>query len=197
MRTVSFPVTIVTGNPGEKPRLAMQQLCWPARCACCGAPNEGSTLDLRHDVHASAGDVFQEVTTTGIPVYPLAWRLPCCRSCIKHQVAPAGIPTTALLVGAFLLWAAMGYLLFLAGLAYNALAIAAFVVAGLLLGFAACKLYAVLESWSRRKVESYMKPTCTASGVPVSIRSDLLHVEFTFQNDTFGDEFRAMNQLGG
>lgn len=196
MRTVSVPVTIVTGIAGQKPRLAMQQLQWPARCACCGAPNDGSTLDLRHDVHATAGDIFQQVTTTGIPVYPLAWRLPCCRSCIKHQSEPAGIPSTGLFAGAFLLWAAIGYLLFLAGLAYNAVAIAGFVAAGLVLGLAAWKLYPVLEGWAKRRAESHMKPTCTARGLPVSIRSDLLHVEFTFQNDTFGDEFRAMNQLG-
>lgn len=195
MRTVSVPVTIVPGSPGQKPQLAMQQLRWPARCACCGAPSEGSTLDLRHDVRADTSGVFQQVTTTGIPVYPLAWRLPCCRSCIRHQGNPTGIPTTALFVGAFALWAAVGYLLFLAGLAYNTVAIAAFVGIGLLLGLAAWKLYPLLENLAKRSVQSQMKPTCTARGLPVSIASDRQHVEFSFQNDLFGDEFRVLNQL--
>jgi hypothetical protein len=195
MRTISIPVTIVTGNPGQKPQLVMQRLQWPARCACCGGPNDGRSLDLRHDVRATAGDVFREVTTTGIPVYPLAWRLPCCRSCIKHQGDSAGIPATVLFLGAFLLWAGIGYLLFLADLAYNAVAIAAFVGIGLVLGFAAWKLYPELDSLAKRRAQSYLKPTCTARGLPVSIQSELQRVQFTFQNDSFADEFRTLNQL--
>lgn len=53
-------------------------------------------------VPGSAGDIFEQVTTTGIPVYPLSWRLPCCRSCIQHQGDPGGIPVTAVFYEAHL-----------------------------------------------------------------------------------------------
>ena len=195
MQTVSVPVTIVPGTGAEKPKLAMQQLQWPARCACCGGPTGGATIDLRHDVHATGAGIVQEVITTGIPIFPLAWRLPCCPSCSKHPSDPTGISGGVLFLGAFLLWAGIGFLLFLAGLAYNTVAIVVWVALGLGLGYGVLKLYPAIDNLLKQRASSFMKPTCTARGLPVSIDSNLTRIQFAFANDSYADEFRKLNQV--
>lgn len=182
MRRIAIPFSLTTDG-----KLVMTEPRWPSRCVCCGEPVGSGGVAVQH-VAGQRTDSFG--TTRG---YPLAWRVPCCPTCTSHQIGPPAGVATALLAGGLLTLLVVGYLLFLAGLAYNTLAILAYVVLILVMGYGGYVYVRNLTLSREALARSRMKPTCTRQELAVVATSDTGRIIFAFYNDAYADEFQQMN----
>jgi len=186
MRRIAFPFSLTSDG-----KLMMSEPRWPARCVCCGDPVSTGGADLQHVARQhtdSAG------TTRG---YPLAWRVPCCPACTRHRIGPPAGVATVLLVAGLLTLLVVGYLLFLAGLAYNTLAILAYVVLILAMGYGGYLYVSNLTRSREATARRLMKPTCARQELAVVATSDTSRIIFAFYNDAYADEFLALNPGAG
>lgn len=185
MKTIHVPYQVIDTQ------LSMPVLGWPDRCACCGSPQPGSKVALQHDARYQA----QQTGTNSVTItkYPLVWQVPYCETCSKHSKRlDVDIPVY---LAAFLIWAGLGYLLFLMDLAYNTLAILGYVAALFILGYGS---YALNRWWKRfqeQRARGMMKPGCASSQAAVKARSDWNFIYFDFQNEVVADEFAALNKF--
>ncbi|HNT06515.1 MAG TPA: hypothetical protein PKJ21_10105 [Anaerolineae bacterium] len=182
MRRIAFAFSLTADG-----KLVMTEPRWPARCVCCGEPVGSGGVAVHH----VAGQRTDSLGTNR--GYPLAWRVPCCPTCISHQIGvPSGV-TTVLLVAGLLTLLVVGYLLFLAGLAYNTLAILAYVVLILVMGYGGYVYVRNLALSREALARSRMKPTCTRQELAVVATSETGRIIFTFYNEAYAEEFQQLN----
>jgi len=184
MLTIAIPYQI------QGKTLMMAPLKWPDRCACCGSPNPGSNSHL--SIYARYTSEAIGTNTGRVAFYPLVWDVPYCRACLRHSRTSIS-PETPVFLALFLLWAGLGYWLFLLDLAYENIAIIAWVVALVVLAYGAYLLTGWFRKYQEKRTHRMMMPGCSFSGVAVGVRSDLSEVFFDIHNEGVNNEFTGLN----
>lgn len=175
-------ITIAYQIQGDK--LIMPSLRWPDRCVCCGSPHPDSTLPLHHTARYAS-------TTATISGYPLVWSVPYCGRCVRHSKFIS--PEAPVFITAFLVWFGLGYLLFLMDLAYNSIAIAFYVIAGVILAYGAYVLNRLLKTIQEKRNRRMMTPGCTHFRLATHVESSATNIKFDFYNDAIANEFATLN----
>ena len=119
--------------------------------------------------------------------------MPYCKGCLRHSRTPIS-PETPVFLAVFLLWAGLEYC-FLLHLAYENIAIIAWVVALVVLAYGAYLLTGWFRKYQEKRTRRMMMPGCSFSGVAVGVRSDLSKVFFDFHNEGIANEFTGLNGI--
>lgn len=151
MLTIAIPYQI------QGKTLMMAPLKWPDRCACCGSPNPGSNSHL--SIYARCTSEAIGTNTGRVAFCPLVWDVPYCRACLRHSRTSIS-PETPVFLAVFLLWAGLGYWLFLLDLAYEDIAIIARVVALAVLASGAYSLTGWFRKYQEKRTRRMMMPGC-------------------------------------
>lgn len=168
--------------PGDK--LIMPSLKWPNRCVCCDSPHPYSSLPLHYTARYAS-------TTATISGYPLVWLVPYCAGCVSHSKFIS--PEAPVFITAFLVWFGLGYLLFLMGLAYNSIAIAFYVIAGIILAYGAYVLNRLLMTFQEKRNRRMMTPGCTHFRFAIHVGTSATDIKFDFYNDAIANDFATLN----
>jgi hypothetical protein len=186
MQTLPIPYKI------EGDKLFMQQLRWPNRCACCGSPNPSAHVRISTSARSTSETVGSITTKSG---YPLGWEVPYCDVCVRHSGKYIN-PWGPLLILCFGFWFGLGYLLFLAGLANDTIAIVGFILAIVLSAAGAYALSRWLDTWQAKGIGLLMTPSCSYHRLAIKVSSNNAAILFSFYNDDILREFAYLNGTG-
>jgi hypothetical protein len=176
MKQVAVPYEAQSG------KLTMQHVTWPRRCACCGVDNVFTHHQLDYQAE------LREVDINKVAFYPLSWNVPYCSICLKHA-STIPILKMAVYIAGGLLWVGVGYLLFLLGLAEEAIGVILFLLSLVVIGFGSHRLAKLL---TKTFVET--TPTCSQEDLAINVSSLEQKIVFAFYNDDYGAEFASLNR---
>jgi hypothetical protein len=131
MRWVDVPFEI------DGDTMHTQRTEWPQNCACCGGAADGRTEGIDGTLEISRGPGGVESS------FNVSFPVPFCGECGGHAGVVLPIQFSAG-VAAFLIWVLIGWILFLADMAYD--------VMGMVLFLGSAVLLAALAYWVSRRL---------------------------------------------
>jgi hypothetical protein len=179
MRWVDVPFEI------DGDTMHTQRTEWPQNCACCGGAADGRTEGIDGTLEMSRGPGGVESS------FNVSFPVPFCGECGGHAGVVLPIQFSAG-VAAFLIWVLIGWILFLADMAYD--------VMGMVLFLGSAVLLAALAYWVSRRLidvlsEAKMKESCVKAGFAVDVEPHDGNWRIEFHRDDYAEAFAAHNGL--
>lgn len=161
---------------------------WPQRCPCCGQDHESEFYNFGTRVVKST--TLYSNTRKSETFYPVGFTAPYCTDCKRHS-SPVNKTFYFYIIG-FFLWAAVGWLLFINGLAYETIGMLVFLFSAALIG-GGC--YLISRSVINKFSKSRMKPTCSNHHYAVSAFHRNPNIRIQFYSDEYAGDFGRINNL--
>lgn len=177
MKQVALPYVVQSGQ------LVTHNLNWPQRCACCHHADASTRYTLEHKAE------YRGVAHDQVSYYPLTWAVPYCKDCLNHASRPNLLMVGVFVVGG-LLWAALGYGLFLLGQAEEALGMIIFLASLVVIAFVGYRVYKLLLD----RFAATGPDCCRREYAVTAVSSaDAKTITLTFYNDAYALDFAALN----
>lgn len=169
-------------------KLVIQNVEWPLQCPCCGQDHGSEFYNFGTRVVKSI--TFHSNTSKSETYYPVTFNAPYCKVCKKHA-SPISKTIYIYIIG-FFLWVAVGWLIFINGLAYETLGVVIFLFSAALIGIG-CYLISklIIKIFSK----SRMKPTCSNNDYAISACHSHPNIRIRFFRDDYAGVFAATNNL--
>lgn len=152
---------------------------WPQRCACCAGSPDGGSYQLFGHLQKGESKVM------------VPFHVPYCTDCTRHA-GPVWVVQVVSMIGAFLLWALVGWLMFLNGLGESATGVVLFLLAAVVLVYVA---YQIAKRIIATMSTARMKPGCVNNDYAVSVKPDDGKWRLRFESDAYGADFANLNGL--
>ena len=169
-------------------KLVIQNVVWPQRCPCCGQDHGSDYYDFGTRVVKST--TLYAYNSKSETYFPVPFKAPYCMECKQHA-SPVNKTIYSYIFG-FFLWIAVGWLLFINGLANETLGMLLFLFSAVLIG-GGC--YLISKSIINRFSKSRMKPTCSNHSYAISACHIHNKIRIRFYRDDYAADFASMNNL--
>lgn len=182
MRWVDIPYEIIEN------KLARRKVEWPQRCPCCGQDHQNNSYSF--GTRVSKSTTFHSTTSKSETYFPVGFSSPYCVACKKHADPSTNI--MYIYIVGFFLWVAVGWLIFINGLAYEPLGIVMFLLSAGLIG-GGC--YFLSKALINVLSKSRMKPSCTNHAYAMHASPYNQNIRIMFYNDEYANDFARLNNL--